>query len=488
MSPEGSAAAAGSIDEPPSAGVASLLSASVEHLQREPVLWLQRLNLLLDRGRDADIAQAQAELRLMLGQFAGEGLRWQLLTLGCELALRANDYIGAQAHIEELTALHDASAGSFDLTPVLIFQARVSWERGSYGAALDDLSKTNPLRPDDACRVANWRARSLAALGDIAGALQASESGRRTADQFDLQGGLAYSLALSGQYELYRGNMIRGRRHLDRALHVSGEAQELRVRPQILTTLAEVDLIEGRLEDARNRMSEALHALAARPRRIWDSAYWSLTQARIHRRSLDWDAACSAARTLAYEAGFVSTKAPRHPVVSALHAEAATCWMAAGYEHQASLALAEVDWSRSDWVTLLQRDLVLTVVSTEDPEVYASRADSILQRAIQGGAPYVAVEMAFELAVRANRRWSWLAADLASWTYSAAESRGWKRVSRAAAPIAAGRGGPVEETRGSIVRDSRGVSTLFAPPRGQRPARGESAPPLPDPFDREATS
>ena len=467
----------------PSQSRSALVEPHWDQLQADPARWLRRLMLLMDRGSDQDLSQARAELKLMVEHFPGEGLQWQLLKLGAELALRSNEYETATEYVERLLALHKSSAGAFDLAPVRVFKARALWEYGRFDGALIVLNEANPSKPEDACRVANWRARSLAALGKIGEALQAAEAGRRLADQYDLRGALAYSLTLSGQYELYRGNFVKARRHLDRALHISGEARELRVRPQILTTLAETELVDGRLDAARSRMAEALTALAVRPRRLWDAAYYSLTQARIERRSMNWDSVCSAAHVLGREAGVVSTKAPLHPVVPAMYAEAAACWMAAGYAHQASLVLGPVDWSAAEWVTLLQRDLVLIVATVDDAEDYTTRSRALISRAATGGASYLAAEIAFELAAWATTRWPRVAADLGRWTHRVAEGHGWKRLGQAAAPIAGIYEKPSERVSGKLVVNADGSRTLVAPRRRQPPARRDHLRSLPDPFE-----
>jgi hypothetical protein len=136
-------------------------------------------------------------------------------------------------------------------------------------------------------------------------------------------------------------------------------------------------------------------------------------------------------------------------------------------------------------VTLLQRDLVLTVATVDDAEDYMTRSRALISRAATGGASYLAAEIAFELAAWATMRWPRVAADLGRWTHRVAEGRGWKRLGQAAAPIAGFHKEPSQRVRGKLVVNPDGSRTLVAPRRRQQPARRDLLMSLPDPFEAD---
>jgi len=359
--------------------------------------------------------------------------------------------------------------------------ARLLWEESRFSEARQALSAITPMSPEDVCRVANWTARTELALGDVGAAYRAAESGRRVADEHRLPGGAAYSLMLIGQLEILRGNLARARRALVRALDLAETASEMRVRPQILSELSELNALEGDLPTADRFLREAFLAMAGKPARIWDAAYVDLAQARIARQRLNPDFLCSMAHTLTYEAGGVAARAPRHPVIAALYTEAAACWAAAGYAHQASLAVRRVDLEQADWLT--QYDFRATRLVVEDlvSEQYLAEARALLSSASEAGAPFLAVTTGYHLAARARSVWSSAADALATWVVDAADARGWKRLAHAARPLTSSSRRDTE-LHGTVRTNVDGSRTVVAPRRSQSAARSDSRTPLPDPF------
>lgn len=455
--------------------------ALVEH----PTLWLAFLRSVLRWGRDDDLARARSDVDSVLGGSAGEGLRSQWLTTGVELALRMHEYERARRFLDELELLHLRSAGAFDIVPARIMAARIFWEESRFVEAREALSAIHPESAEEVCRVANWAARTELALGDVGAALRYAEGGRKVAEEQGLLGGAAYSLTLIGQAEILRGNLSRARRALLRALDLADAAVEMRVKPQILTELSELCALEGDLATADQYVRDAFLAIAGRPVRIWDSAYVDLAQARIARQHLNnADLVCSMAHTLTYEAGGVAALAPRHPVVAALHKEAAACWAAAGYAHQASLAARRVDLKLTDWLTRFELRATLLGVEELNASRYLQEARALLGAATDAGAPYLAVTTGYQFAARAKSLWSAAAEALALWVVEAADARGWRRLAQAAHPLVARRADQTEP-RGTLRINADGTRTVVAPRRGQRPARSDSRAPLPDPFEDE---
>ena len=454
--------------------------ALVEH----PTLWLAFLRSILRWGRDDDLVRARSDVDSVLGGSVGEGLRSQWLTTGVELALRMHEYDRARRFLDELELLHRRSAGAFDIVPARIMAARIFWEESRFVEAREALITTRPESAEDVCRVANWAARTELALGDVGAALRYAESGRRVAEEQGILGGAAYSLALIGQAEILRGNLSRARRALLRALDLADMAAEMRVKPQVLTELSELCALESDLATADQYLRAAFMAIAGRPARIWDSAYVDLAQARIARQRLNADLLCSMAHTLTFEAGGVAALAPRHPVVAALHTEAAACWAAAGYAHQASLTARRVDVELTDWLTRFELRATLLGVEELNPSQYLQEARALLGAATDAGAPYLAVTTGYQLAARAKSLWSAAAEALALWVVEAADARGWSRLAHAARSLIARPAGQTE-ARGTLRINAHGTRTVVAPRRGQRPARSDSRAPLPDPFDDE---
>jgi DNA-binding XRE family transcriptional regulator/tetratricopeptide (TPR) repeat protein len=452
-------------------------------LRQRPAVWIALARELTRRAEPRDLERARVEIDNILQVDLGDGLRWHALLCATDLAIIEHEYRRAEDFISQLIDLNGRSAGAFDLGPVLVMKARALWEQSRFREALDALELADPRRDDDICRVANWKARTLLALGAIAPALRAAELGAKVAEDSNIRGGLAYSLTLAGQIEMFRGNLARSRRLMLRALSASSEALEMRVRPQILMQLAELDTFDGSPTDADSRIQEAAAVLADRPRRIWDSAYLTLARSRITRQRLNRDLICSMAHALTFEAGVVSARAPHHPVVGALHAEAAIAWVTAGYLHQASISAEKVDESRAYWLTGLELSQVtLFIDDTQTREEYLVQARDLVKTVLDAGAPYLATVTAYRLGAQVKSQWRAEAESLGKWTYEVAQARGWKRLARNArvlAPVP----GSLEGPRGHLITNPDGSRTLIAPHRGQQRARAEIRPPLPDPFE-----
>ncbi|MEO8897878.1 MAG: helix-turn-helix transcriptional regulator [Candidatus Dormibacter sp.] len=451
-------------------------------LRQHPAVWIGLARTLTGRATTRDLERARVEIDNILQVDLGEGLRWHALLCAADLAIVEHEYHRADDFIAELTGLERKSAGAFDLGPVLVMKARAMWEQSRFGEALEALEAAEPRLDEDICRVANWKARTQLALGMVAPALRSAELGARVAEDAGIRGGLAYSLALAAQIEVTRGNLRNARRLLARASSASDEALEMRVKPQILMQLAELETFDGTAPDAEARIQEAAVALASRPRRIWDSAYLTLVRSRITRRRMNVDLILSMAHALTFEAGVVSARAPRHPVIAALHTEAAAAWVAAGYSHQAGISMGKVDESRADWLTRLELAQVHLFLTAVQPQPYLLQARALVERVANDGAPYLAGLTAYHLAARVQSQWHEVSESLGKWTLAVANARGWKRLARDARLLVPAT--PTgEHDRGQLITNPDGSRTLVAPYRGQQPARAEIRPPLPDPFE-----
>lgn len=451
-------------------------------LHAHPAVWIGLARELAHRPSSQDLERAKVEVDNILQVKLGDGLMWHALLTATDLAIIEHDYRRAEELVQRLVDLNGRSAGAFDVGPVLVMKARSLWEQSRFDEAIHALDAAAPRQPADMCRAANWNARTLLALGSVSRALRAAEVGARIAEDCDDQGGLAYSLTLAAQIEIPRGNLARARRLLMQALAASGDALELRVRPQILMQVAELDSLQGLPADADARIGEAFTSLADRPRRIWDSAYLALARCRIARDRLDRDLICSFAHALTFEAGVVSARAARHPVVAALHTEAAMAWVAAGYLHQAAIALSKAEECDADWLTELEREQVRLFTSDHERADYTRRGREIVSRALDAGAPYLATLIAYRLGAQVQAQWHEEAETLLRWVVEVAQARGWNRLAQSASALVPARAREAADVRGEWMTNPDGSSTLIAPNRGQIRARREPRPQLPDPF------
>jgi transcriptional regulator with XRE-family HTH domain len=460
-----------------------------EQLQDRPLLALHVAKHLMAQGRTEDVDQARMVLDSLLSHDLNDGLRWSALLQRFDLGIRVHDYVRADQLAAQLESMYQASGGAFDRTALTVMRARSAWEQSRFHESLDLLEHATARSDDDIARVANWKSRALAALGRFGDALRQAEIGTKAAASSNLAGAESYSLALAGQVHLLRGSLGRAQRCFDRACMLAIESHDFRAWPQALAGLAEAASVRGDIATAQARLGEAhsaLVALAPRPRHMLEAAYLTLAQARIYRRGLDSDQILSWARITRDQAAIVGSRAEHHPVVAALKAESAASFAAAGYLHQAERALAEIDTTTADWLTRAEVERIRIAAGDLAPDAYLERARALVWAVADAGCPFAAVLIAQSLAAWARSRSAETSRELGTWASQMATGRGWEHVSVMTNNLAAVQPTVATDVHGQLVRNADGTRTLLAPARGQRRARRDSAPQMPDPFEEPA--
>ena len=457
-----------------------------EDLQGRPLLALQFARDLLAQGRTEDVDRARVVLDSLLSYELSDGLRWSALLQRFDLGIRVHDYVRADECAAQLESMYQASGRAFDRTALTVMRARSAWEQSRFHEALELLENTSALSDGDTARVANWKSRTLAAVGRFGEALRQAEIGAQASARSNLEGAEAYSLALAGQMHILRGSLGRARRCFERSCTLAIESGDLRAWPQALAGLAEVASVDGDVVGAKARLGEAhaaLIALAPRPRHMLEAAYISLAQARIYRRGLDSNQILSWAYVARDQATLVGSLAQDHPVVAALRAESAASFAAAGYLHQAERALAEIRNTSADWLTRTEVERISLAIGSLPPDVYLNQARALVTSVADAGGPFAAVLLGQSLALWARSRSAEASRDLGDWVSQMANGRGWKHVALMTSALSSAVAPLPSDVRGSLVTNVDGSRSLVAPPRGQNRARRDTAHQMPDPFE-----
>lgn len=460
-----------------------------ESLPEEVTNRLPRLQLGIARARayraaSGDLVLASALLDRLLADFeTPESLRWKALQQSADIAIRTGQYERAVGYVVRADDLARTSAGVFDRESLDVLRARVAWEQCSFEEAAQQIRESVAPATSHGARRMSWLARSLASLGNYPEASAAARRGREIAKLIESPRSDAYASILLADYELLRGNLGRATRLADRTTEIGHRLGYGSLEIQGLCMGAEILAARGEHHEAGRRLEAAREVITERQEDPWANAYLLVSQSRLARAQPRWPALWSMAQLLEREAFALSSRGPRHPVVGAILVEAAHCWVAAGYAHEAVRVLSDLAPDRCDWRTWWEARLLGAISSVSEGQERVDAIAELLDEAREKGCPYLAATGGYLAASCAVLRVDPTAvAALADWTLDVAAARGWPALASMAAALA-----PTAppEKRGATNRviSADGGVTIIAPRRPQHGAAQGPTTLLPDPFD-----
>jgi transcriptional regulator with XRE-family HTH domain len=455
---------------------------------QHPMVLFGLVRALALRGMAGDLAKAEQTVERLLALPLSDGQRWQTLLHGADVAIRSVNYETATRFVQAAEKMLDSSAGSFDPQSVQVLRARIHWEQSEFDQALAILGTGSDHARVENARHTSWVARANASLGDYAAAARSASRGMDLSRRARAPRAEAYSAVLLAEYELVRGNLTRARRFAERSTHIAESRGLSNLEAQALAVQAEIASAQGDPVEASRLLGAAVNAVTQRGDDAWTNAYLLVTQARLARlQPLQpvWSQLWSLAQSLENEAVFLERRAERHPVVGALRIEAAYCWIATGYSHEARRLLQLVRKGPADWRTSWEARLLDIVSLPEGTREERQRGVAkLVEEARAAGAPYLAVQCAYLASTyRIIAGDDSIAAFYAAWVADVADSRGWPVLASRARAIAPAM--IIESQRGERVTQNDGSTTLVAPRRRQHSAREDLEAPLPDPFAEE---
>lgn len=454
--------------------------------EAHPYLQLGLARALALRAASGDLDNAaKLHEHLLSSTGVSEAMLWQVLLHAADLAIRQLGYKRAEEMVSRAQALARSAPGSFDELALRVLHARIAWEQGDFQAALAWTSEVKPSPTMDGARLLSWLARAQASLGNLAEAVRSAGEALELSRREGLTRAEGYNCALLGDYETLRGRFSRARTMAERARSIAKDIGQPNLEAQALGVSAELSAAELRMEEASESLFEAQDALTQRQADPWSVGYLLISKGRVARARPNWLELCSLAQQIERETTeTVARYAPRHPLVPAMYVEAAACWAAAGYFHEAARVIGRISQASAEWRTRweLERLRLVTEVLTEP--VLASRAKELIDDAHRAGCAYLAASCGYTVAAHAWRTgMPGIGEKYAAWTLEVANARGWKVLALMSAgliPQGARKAAPVA---GKVVVNRDGTRSVVAPPRGQLKARKDEGIPLPDPFE-----
>jgi transcriptional regulator with XRE-family HTH domain/tetratricopeptide (TPR) repeat protein len=449
---------------------------------KAPDLVIALVRALALRGTSGDLERANEMSRgLLARRDLSAPILWEAFQQAADLAIRLRDYAHVSQYVDRAKALAESSAGVFRREPLAVLVARAAWEQSLFMDAEAALKDVEIEATVHGARVASWKARIHAALGDIPSAVRAAEAGIQAAVSSKNNRAEAYNSVLLAELEVMRGAHQQARRLAERARGLAEEVQQTDVVAQSLAVLADLAAARRAPEQAWGYIAQARERVSGRGNQAWAHAYLLVAEGKVMRTSSDWVRLVSTAQMLEGEARRVTPFAPAHPVVSLLLVEAAWCWAAVGYSHEARRVLDNLDLSSTLWRVQWEarRVAFLAGFGSGGEEV----AMDLVREAEVHGCPYLAAECGYGLVVAGARRDNAaLMERMAAWTAAVADARGWSDLAllaRAYSP----RPSSVGPVQPRLIVNPDGSTTVVMPPPPDRPSGMDPGVPLPDDFE-----
>ena len=454
-----------------------------QEIEGNPELVLALARALALRGSSGDLERANQRIRnLVARDELSAPVLWEALQQAADLAIRLREYARVPEYLDRSQGLADSSVGVFRREPLAVLLARAAWEQSLFRDAEAALHGVDIEGTVHGARVASWKARIYAALGDIPAAARAAELGLQAAVASKNLRAEAYNSVLLAELEVMRGAHQRAKRLAERARSLADEVQQSDVAAQSLAVLADLATARRAPEEALGYIAQAKERVSSRGNQAWAHAYLLVAEGKVMRTSSDWVRLVSTAQMLEGEARRVTAYAPAHPVVSLLIVEAAWCWAAVGYSHEARRVLGELDTSRAQWRVSWEarRVAFLAGFSTGGDE----DGIELVREAETHGCPYLAAECGYGIVVAAARRDNAaLVQQMAAWTVAVAGARGWTNLALLARAYSPSRSEPVSSVQPQLIVNPDGSTTIVMPAPAGRPSGTDPGHPLPDDFE-----